>query len=603
MADISITINSEERLFNLLAQEGRKLWNVTEEPIVPIANAYETPGFENLPPERILTWSSDDFSGGMGQWKQEDTDRYALGEGIHTMHRHLAFLRPQVIDHTTQASGWSGSILFKNREYFAAGDGKIFRLSTDKLSYEQVYTIAVPFACFGTYDGYLLVCSVGLNYAYSATGDVGSWVYNETNGVEAHGFLSIPPFEGSKSVLVAFKRPNIIRTTLDCVNGPWSLPSYIGDTGDNITTIFGNNGKLLIGKGDGLYWLPADGVPISYLPEFQNKRSASNFKHMTQWQSGLYFSLAEDIGELTSNLEFDIMGPIGKADGELSLNGICIGLSSDLNYIYALMKEGTNYNIYAGRERRTLRYGLRWDWQMLLTITDQPTIFKVMQREGENAKLWFNHGIYLSYIVLSSNPLLDTNCTFVLGNGYLTTSWYDANYSVWNKLFYKLWVKARKLVQSKQYIHVYYQTEQSDEDEWVEIAEVHEDGVSMFDFTPVQAKFIRLKFVLTTTEVASTPVLEQFILRGILQPESTRVLDFVVALEQSSTRKPSDDLSFLRGAREVEYPILIKDLRLGTIWYTTFLPSTPVEMETTDPVKKQTMFGARIRAQEISWKP
>jgi len=381
-------------------------------------------------------------------------------------------------------------------------------------------------------------------------------------------------------------------------------PYYIGDENSDITSLNVLNGTLLIGKTDGLYALPTDGRPVVLTPEFKQRRDSSNFKYNIVWQGILYCSVAGDIMEIagspSSVLSIDYMGPLERSP-ELSTLGSAKGITCDDKNLYVVLLVGTNYIIYTGRERYDEKYGLRWEWVPYIFLsTNVCGAIKVMQRTGVNPKLWFAYGTNVANIILSRSPnypLGDSNYTFCT-QGYLITSYFDANYDIWVKVFYQLWTIAENLTADIN-IKVYY--EKDTDSSWTLLATITSNGVQSVDLSALSGKKFRLKIELNSNDSTKTPILREYIYRGVLQPETTRTLDFTVILGQSDMRKPSLDLAFLEGGRTATAPITLKDLRFGTTKYIMFLPNSPMEIEAIDEHSKQPTYRARIVAQQLNW--
>jgi hypothetical protein len=296
------------------------------------------------------------------------------------------------------------------------------------------------------------------------------------------------------------------------------------------------------------------------------------------------------------------MGPLERSP-ELAMTGSIKGITRDDKNLYAVLLVGSNYIIYTGRERRDGTYGLRWEWTPYIYLsTNVCGAIKVMQRSGSNPKLWFAYGTNVANVILSRSPnfpLGDTNYRFC-AQGYLITSYFDCGYDTWQKVLWQLWTIAGNLSASHITIVVYYQKD-TDTSWSSALATITANGVQSVDLTALSCKKIRLKIELNTDDSTKTPILSEFIYRGVLQPELSRTLDFTVVLSQSESRKPSTDLTFLEGGRTATSPITLKDLRFGTTKYITFLPNSPMETEREDEVTKQPSYQARILAQVLNW--
>jgi hypothetical protein len=610
MSDIQLTINNVSKNFDLAVEEGKKLFAVVEEPIVPLAAAQDVPGYGDLPAEKICAFVQNNWRGGMGQ-KNKFTinDMFSGGQNIDTREPNMAFLGPKINVVGALADTAIVSEFFNEREYVASAT-KVYKLSVDNTTWVLVLTITGDtIECMGQYDGKIFVGLTAGKYWYSTTGESGAWTQCTLNFAVAHCFCVAPPFSGTKDIFVLATRPNIVRTSLSPLNagtGWVDPPYYIGDENSDITSVFVLNGTLFIGKEDGLYSLGTDGRPVALMPEFKQKRDTTNFKFWTHWQSVFYGSLAGDIVEIIggsgSLFSVDYMGPLERSP-ELAMIGSVKGLAADDKNVYALLLVSSEYIIYTGRERHDDKFGLRWEWVPYISLsTNACSAIKVMQRDGENPKLWFGYGTDMANIVLSRSPnypLGDSNYRFC-PQGYLSTSYFDANYDIWSKIFYQFWVITDSVVADHQYVRVFYQKD-TDAD-WTLLTIINGNGIQAFDLEAISCNKVQLKVELNSDDDTKTPVIRMFILRGVLRPEITRSLDFVVVLEQSDTRKVSTDLEFLLTGRAAKI-VTLKDLRFGTTRYITFLSNSPMEVEDIDEASKQPSYKARILAQELNWSP
>ena len=79
-----------------------------------------------------------------------------------------------------------------------------------------------------------------------------------------------------------------------------------------------------------------------------------NFQYVTSWQGLTYFSLGNGIGEIDQNDQFGMVGPL-QDTGDINKTGHCVGLSSEKDWLYEAMDEGTNTIIYKTDHIKTKR--------------------------------------------------------------------------------------------------------------------------------------------------------------------------------------------------------------------------------------------------------
>jgi len=608
MADISITIGSTTKLFDLAKENNQKLFAIREEPIIPIRALSDVPSYGDLPPDKILAFVQNNWRGGMGQKDRFNImDMYAEGQNIDTREPNAIILGPLINTAGSIAATIVFSDFFEGREYFAS-TRYVYKYPATGSTWVEVLDVGAGDAieCIGHYDSYIYVgCTTG-KYYYSDTGENGAWTQSTLDDAVMHEICVAPSFSGTKDILVLAKRPNEVRTAIAPLNGEagWiDPPYYIGDEYANITSVFVLNGTLFVGKEDGLWALPVDGRPV-LLVSYKEQKKSTNFAYHTNWQEIFYGSAAGDIVEIiggsSSMFSVDHMGPLERSP-ELATIGSIKGITSDDENIYAVFLVGTNYIIYAGRERRDDKYGLRWEWTPLIFLgTNVCGAIKVMQRSGESPLLWFAYGTNMAYAIIAkapNYPLGDTDYRFC-AQGHLITTYFDAGYDTWQKVFYQLWSIAENLAAGITIV-VTYQADTGAS--WLTLATITANGVQSVDLTALACKKVRLKLELNSGTNTITPILREFIYRGVLQPELTRTLDLTLILGQSDSRKPSTDLAFLEGGRTADAPITLKDLRFGTTKYIAFLPNSPMEIEALDEASKQPSYRARIIAQQLNW--
>jgi len=610
MADISLTIGATTKTFNLAKENRRKLFSTREEQIIPIKALSDVPSYGDLPPDKILAFVQNNWRGGMGQKDRFSViDLYADGQSIDTREPNQVILGPKINTSGTIAATIVHQLLFENREY-AASTTKLYKLDEDKADWTEVLDVATIYTdtieCIGNYDGYIYVGLTTGKYVYSNTGEAASWTQSTLDDAVMHEICVAPSFTATKDIIVLAKRPNEVRTAIAPLNAEagWTDPPYyVGDEYSDITSLFVLNGTLFIGKEDGLYALPVDGRPVLIL-SFRQQKISTNFQYQTDWQGVTYTSAAGDILEIiagsSSMLSVDYIGPLERSP-ELATIGEIKGITSDDKNIYAVFLVGSYYIIYAGRERRDDKYGLRWEWTPYIYLgTNVCGSIRVMQRTGESSLLWFAYGTNMAYAILAkppNYPLGDSSYRYC-AEGNLVTTFFDAGYDTWQKIFYQLWSIAENLTTGVTIDVHYWKDTDSD---WTPLTTIIANGVQSVDLAALSCKKIRLKFTLKSSTNTVTPILREFIYRGVLQPEVTRTLDFTVILSQSSSKKPSTDLAFLETGRVATAPITLKDLRFGTTKYIAFLPNSPMEVEIEDEVSKQPSYRAQILAQELNW--
>lgn len=605
MSDIILTINGESRKYDLMkGQYGNKSWMVSEEQLVQpkAVSTLSAPSYENLPPERLLVFEQSSWQGGMGAELYRDiADKFYNGESIDCRERNRIYLAPFVnqVGNTVDYAPHN-FIQFGGSIYFSAYN-KVYKIETD-LSLTLKLTLSEDYVTdLYVYGAYFLVACYAGNYFYSTDGN--NYTQHSENGF--HHFCAVPNNENARDVLCGSAGCAVL-TTIDPTNdGEWSSqPYYVGNYGYAINDMICFNNQLFIGKWDGLYTINSDGNIEAVLPEFNSKPYFHSFSQMTIWESCLYMQIGEDIAELTARYDFQYISPAIMFP-ELNIRSYITAVaSSERNLFVAILDQNTNTStIYIGRERTDEVYGLRWEWSPFVKLSNTTCEgMAAIRNSVGTTSLWFGHGTYVQYVEVPESPKSMQGVYDYSYSGNFTTSYFDAQYPTWQKLFHRLYVELEGMVEATNNILVEYQCDISDV--WLPLGTFTENGLSYVDFHDViPCKRIRLKFTFTTTSTGYSPVLKRFILRGVLQPETIRTLDFTVVLDDTQSRKPSNDLAFLESGRGATEFITLEDTRFRTSRKVIFLPGTPTETEVFDEVNKQPIYGARVLAEVMEWNP
>jgi hypothetical protein len=400
---------------------------------------------ENIPQYRDpLIFTMKDWKGGHGQYEFLNDDVYYDGQSIDTTQDGKIFLGPMItqvgvgattaLDATVQGFYWYAAqaklMCWTTNHMYYWDSGTGFWVEAEDFSTAVIYDVI-------EYNGILYV-ALGASTKYQYSSDATTYTATDLTDGYAVKFFNSPNAAGTANVLWKAKTTNEISSTSDgrTVAGggvQWSTAAYIGDTSNNITNIFMNGDNLLIGRTDNLFNYDNDGGVHPLMGDLIHNRSTNNFKYVTQYQTATYFSLSAGLGELVGLSTYRPMGPLNYI-GDIGKAGSCVGLTSDTDYLYVAMDEGTNTHIYKGREVRR-KDKLRWEWCPWVFLgTNECTAIKVVQHSTTDKRLWFSYGSYTGYVSIYDNPLADSNARFA-PSGFIRFS-YD--YGT-NPYFDKLW--------------------------------------------------------------------------------------------------------------------------------------------------------------------
>ena len=434
----------------------------------------------------------------------------------------------------------------------------------------------------------------------------------------ADGFIVASDPAGLVDNLWKFKLPNKVSYTSNGGSGGvnWASDTYVGETANNITGMFLSGDKLYVGKEDGLFWLDSEGGVHSVLPdELKVNHSMDNFKYVSNWQTSTYFSLLRGMGEMTTAETFRPMGPLAEID-DISKVGDVIGITSDKDWVYVAIDEGTNSIIYKGREFWTGQK-LRWEWCPFIFLgTNACAIIRTAQHSTTDRRLWFGYGTNTAYVVLSDNPLADSAAR------YSTSGWVRMSYTYGtNPIYDKLWqsavIEASRVnsgtttaAGSGESVSVSYRTETNTFIGLI-IDPATTIGVYETNFSSaLNNKRIQFELDLASDTNTATPVVSFFQAKGIEKPTITRIHDAYYRIGDSPTDRAKTMRTLLRAGRSSTTLIKFADLRYGEtcqgtatgdyVWC-VMSPGYPKEVEVKHEKTRQPELAIQVRLQEVSF--
>lgn len=549
-----------------------------------------------------------DWSGGFGQGNFTDETRYSAGSNIDTTQTGQIFLGPLINSTTIHGGGNLGAApvdfeLFGSTLYVATAT-KIYSWSTGDAHWDlkKTYSTGDNITDLHSFGGYLFV-GRGASTAYDYTSDGANYTTSTLTDGYANGFLTAPAGAGTTMILWKWKTPNQIASHSTGLNGTqWTTAAYIGDSGYNITNLLLPHDNLFVGKVDNLYHYDSDGKSYPLMPELRCAQSTNNFKSTTYWQGSAYFSLGSRVGEVTAYSSFDNVGPLDHLE-HISQTGSCVALTSDRDWVYAFMQEGSNYICYKGRESLKDN-ALAWSWCPWANLsTNSVATATVCQFSGENPKLWFGYGSAAAYITLSDNPPADTY-TYA-ASGYLETGWFDAGARDWNKLIDAVLAEAKMssgAMSATKNVTLSYATDDGTSFTQIDtaITTATMGSKKYTDTAPVAAKKVKFKIALATDSSSVTPIVKYFAAYGFIQPARVRLFDFTVFAEQGTTGMTKDIRDFLIDGRDSTSLITLVD-RFGSSHYVRILPGYPQEIEMVNQEGKQVGIAMKVMCEKVDW--
>jgi len=459
----------------------------------------------------------------------------------------------------------------------------------------------------------ILYVALGTGDLYYTSADAATFTVTDLADHHAIGFFSTLNAAGTSNVLWKFVTPNQIASTTDgraAGSGgvAWSSPAYIGDTSNNITNIFLSSGNFLVGRTDNLYEYNSDGGIKALMGDLVQNRSTNNFKYVTEWQTGTYFSLGTGMGELTAYDAFEPMGPWTGID-DIGKVGKVVGLGADKDWLYVAMYDGTNYHIYKGREVRKSGE-LRWEWcPWVFMSTNVCATAQVVQHSATDRRLWFGYGNNAGYVILTDNPTTDSAARFS-ATGWIRMSYTYGTNPYWDKMFQSFVTETKGCAAGITYQPKYRKDTDTSMTALV-ASPLITNGVNKTNFTSaLSCNRMQFEVDLATNDSTKTPEVLFFQGRGVEKPETVRIHEATYSVGDTPARKTETIRTFLRGGRTSTTLIKFADLRYGDktsgtagtdYVYCVMMPGSPEEVEIIHEKSRSTELGIRVRLQEVSF--
>jgi len=334
-------------------------------------------------------------------------------------------------------------------------------------------------------------------------------------------------------------------TTQNPTSADWTGPIYVGDTNTNIRALAVGDGKLFVGKDDGLYYIQDQ--QAYQLLDFSFARDPNNFRNMKWWQGALYFPILNGLYRLIGTT-LQAVGPnlgaagaveIGAGD-EYTMKSLASGKRGRIvdlvptdTFLYAVVDAGTTG--FSGTSQILAYNGSGWHQIVQGAAADKrirAAFFTgALATTGQfaNPRLWYGYDVDVYNIILplgTDDPFEYASETYQ-ASGTLDFPGFDAGLAN----VYKEWVSVRiyseNLAASNETCQVSYELE--DIDTFTNL--VDSSGTALpFTVSPYQeipfpkntvSKKLNLRLSLargnTTTE---TPKIKKVVVEYIVRPDT-----------------------------------------------------------------------------------
>jgi hypothetical protein len=460
----------------------------------------------------------------------------------------------------TKYVGWGTSLFLTNAT-------SIYEVVSG-VAWERVIFATISDLCL--YNETLYV-GRGNSTLWSYTTDGDTYTQTDLVGANAVKFLIAPNSAGTLDILYSAKTPNELYYTTNgktVADGGIALSSvaYIGDTSSNITNLFLHNGQIFIGREDGLYIYDSDGGVTPLLTELELNKSAYNFKYYAQYQGNTYISVLGGIFEISQYNTIQKIDVVSQGDN-IDHSIFCTGLTSDTDYLYALLQEtgDTNFTtinqVWKGRQQY-INDNLEWEWcgigQKSSTTGDEEGLTAYGGTATSQYLYYAGNGLVSFF--LTKYPLNTDSGYIPAVTSYLITSYDYGTDPNFDKVISSIVTETRNC-NATNYITISYRKD-TDTAFTACTGNITTNGVVETNLTAtVTYNKIQFKITFTTTGVATTPALSFIKVKGYEVPEVKRIHDVYYKAADSPEYRTSDIRDFLRTGRTTTTLIKLTDLR------------------------------------------
>ncbi|KKN62194.1 hypothetical protein LCGC14_0514730 [marine sediment metagenome] len=530
--DHELKIGSTTQQFRLVRGEGDAvMYNIRN--IIP---NYRDP----------LRFTQSNWIGGHGSFERKTPDVYFEGQSIDTTQDGRVFLGPLI--NTVGEIGDSGNLdsAVVGFFWFEAQNKWLCFTASKIYLYTTGWTLATTSVAGVTHMAEfkgVVYAALGTDNLYYTSSDGDNWTITNLTDGYAERFLVTPNPDGTAENLWKFKQPNELSRTTNGVAGgtQWESPTFVGDTSYNITNIFLQNNKLMVGREDNLYHLDSNGGTHPFRNDLQVSQSVNNYKYVAEWQTSVYHSEARGMGEITAYNSYDVMGPLFGID-DIGKVGTIVGMAGDKDWLYVAVFEGTNYIIYKGREILNAQGKLQWQWCPWVFLgTNACATIAVCQHSTTDLRLWFGYGTTTAYVILTDNPTADSAARFA-PSGFLRMSYDYGTDANWDKLWQSAVLEVVGGTDGET-VEIKYRKDATTGDGASCIVAATTSGVFETNFAvELASNKIQFEIHLASNTNTATPEVRYFQAKGVEKPTTVRIHEATYAIDDS----PSQNAEVLR---------------------------------------------------------
>jgi len=409
---------------------------------------------------------------------------------------------------------------------------------------------------------------------------------------------------------------HIISTADPTGAATWAADTVVDSANYDIVEMMTRGNVLYMIKEDRTFYLDSSANIKVLVDETQKLADRAAGKKATIFLDDLYLPWG-DQGLLWYDTSEDAPTFIDPSDfvtNSTAFDGAVLATTSDERYLYAVVDDGTNVEVLAGR-LQTIDGAVKRVWHPIsqIALTDCNTAFysNVTKR-----RVYFGSTTGLFYIPSTAtygNITGDTNYTYESA-GYLITPWYHFDFKGDKKGWFEITLEMSG-TSSTVYWEAHYQI--LGDTTWTEI-----NSTDKFKTSPTTSAYIpadsgstepssqmmRFKFVCVTGAAASTPVLKSVLVRGKLYPSNRGIIDCEVLCDEDIVLKDGSPekgqsaaiKAAIEEARAATWPVSIYDLDDTTTTKVSFLPTSSVALRNEEkPFKRERRYRLVMQKESI----
>lgn len=464
-------------------------------------------------------WAQDFWDHGFGFMKWSDDRGYhSTGDGVDTRHHDIAMLATQFVN-SESAKSIKKFVEFNGDVYGLYNTNNGVRKFTVATSTWADTTEVTGTMLDGLNIGsYLVVCPNGarmrkMNAAgtWSNVGVDGANAPTDIAHVCLHGGYFWASEDGKNFLHYASETDvsdlegNGMADT-GCIQvGPGDIP---------IVNLISFNSNLYVAREDGIWLLPETNFPIQII-DSSRERHTQNFEAMAAYQGRLYFGIRQRMYAYTGSTLIDVT-PARYTD---------VFPYNEYGRFKFMIPMGKYLYVIAGNNETTAEdtllafNGTSW-FKLWDVATDY--VVRAANLTPIDDRIWICHTKsgsfdtdYYQMQTLSDLPYANFDTA---ANHYLYSSKFDAGFTDIAKSFHSVTLRTQSLTANVK-IEVSYQIDESGT--WTSLGTFVTSPVEEIDFpATTTGKIIQFRFDFITNSATLSPILDTFILRYLLRPDT-----------------------------------------------------------------------------------